>query len=77
MQKFNETKQTGVTVPKKAAKSPECAEPVDENTEKMEESPVDSRQSPVGESNGDEESTAIPSAPENSMYCLSEVMVDF
>ena len=68
MQKFNETKQSEEADAEKPSKPPKSAEPVSENTDEKEESPVDSRQSPVGESQRDAQNTATPTATDNSTY---------
>ena len=68
MQKFNETKQSEGTDAEKSSKPPKSAEPVSENSDKREESPADSRQSPVGESQRDARNTATPTATDNSTY---------
>ena len=68
MQKFNETKQSEEKDAEKASKPPKRAEPVSENTDEKEEPAVDSRQSPVGESQRDAQNTATPTATDNSTY---------
>ena len=68
MQKFNETKQSEETDAEKLSTPPKSAEPVSENTDKKEEPPVNSRESPVGESQRDGQNTATPTATDNSTY---------
>ena len=62
MQKFNESKQAGETVPEIPTKSTDNAESVNENGEENGHTSVDSRQSPTGESREDERDTVTPSA---------------
>lgn len=67
MQKFNESKQSGETVPEEAAKTPENVESVKENNKENGDASIDSRQSPAGEAKEDERDTATPNAQVNSM----------
>ncbi|KAJ7354953.1 hypothetical protein OS493_029062 [Desmophyllum pertusum] len=80
MQKFNESKQAGETVPEIPTKSTDNAESVNENSEENGQRSVDSRQSPTGESRQDERDTVTPSAqvddekisitPGQAMFCF-------
>ncbi len=67
MQKFNESKQSGETVPEEVAKTPENVESVKKENKKNGDESMDSRQSPAGEGQEDERDTDTPDAQVNGM----------
>ncbi|KAL9953256.1 hypothetical protein ACROYT_G040642 [Oculina patagonica] len=66
MQKFNESKQSGETVPEEVAKTPENVESVKKENKKNGDESMDSRQSPAGEGQEDERDTDTPDAQVNA-----------